>query len=209
MRDEFSEEIKRSLANRAGNRCSNPRCGASTSGPQENSAKAVNVGVAAHITSAAPGGPRYNADLTSEQRRHMDNGIWLCQNCAKDIDSDEAFFTKDVIRAWKTIAENEARSTLGRARTPLVESEVERKIRAISEWTGKRITHAVMNSGHAVHVLGPVQYTYAAHLLECTELYVKILPMTPNSIAKSIPLTKIDVAYDDRNNCLELQQKNN
>ena len=88
-RDDFSAPIKRTVAARAGYRCSNPKCRKQTSGPQADPAKAVNIGVAAHITAASQGGPRYDPELTSEERGSIDNTIWLCQTCAKLIDSDE------------------------------------------------------------------------------------------------------------------------
>jgi len=72
----------------------------------------LNLGVAAHITSASEGGPRYNANLTNEQRCNSDNGIWLCQNCAKLIDNDVTRYPEAVIRAWKTLAELSIRSEL-------------------------------------------------------------------------------------------------
>jgi hypothetical protein len=65
MRDDFSEDIKRALAARVANQCSNPDCRAVTSGPQTDPSKAVNVGVAAHITAASPGGPRHDPELRS------------------------------------------------------------------------------------------------------------------------------------------------
>lgn len=114
MRDDFAEEVKRTLAARVGNRCSNPNCLALTSGPQDDTAKALNVGVAAHITAAAQGGPRYDPRLSSEGRCHADNGIWLCQTCAKLVDNDTSQFPSDLLRAWKTIAEQEARYTIGK-----------------------------------------------------------------------------------------------
>jgi hypothetical protein len=114
MRDDFIEEVKRTLAARVGNRCSNPNCHALTSGPQDDPAKALNVGVAAHITAAAQGGPRYDSLLTSEERCHPDNGIWLCQTCAKLVDNDTSQFPVDLLRAWKTIAEHDARSRIGK-----------------------------------------------------------------------------------------------
>jgi hypothetical protein len=114
MRDDFTVEVKRILAARVGSACSNPDCHALTSGPQDDPEKAINVGVAAHITGAAEGGPRYNPNLTAEQRRSIDNGIWLCQNCAHLIDSDLSRFTEDLLRAWKTVAEDRARNSIGR-----------------------------------------------------------------------------------------------
>src|SRR5437899_8109263 len=56
MRDEFSVGTKELLAKRVGYRCSNPECRQPTSGPQEDPAKVVNIGVAAHITAASPDG---------------------------------------------------------------------------------------------------------------------------------------------------------
>ena len=114
MRDDFSEDGKRALASRVGNRCSNPDCRALTSRPQEDPAKALNVGVAAHITAASPGGPRYDDSLSAEDRRHPNNGIWLCQNCAKLIDNDPQRYPGDLVREWKARAEKAARSQVGK-----------------------------------------------------------------------------------------------
>ena len=58
-------------------------------GPHSNPQKRVSIGEAAHITAAAEGGPRYNPDLTPEERSSIENGIWLCKSCARMIDSDE------------------------------------------------------------------------------------------------------------------------
>src|ERR1035441_5569741 len=77
------------MAKRVGMRCSNPNCRQQTSGPREDPRNTVNIGVAAHIAAAASGGPRYDGGLTSTERSSSDNGIWLCQNCAKLIDSDD------------------------------------------------------------------------------------------------------------------------
>ena len=111
MREEFPEQIKRVLANRVGNRCS--RCGALTSGPQADSSKALNVGVASHITAASPGGPRYNPALTPELRIGVENGIWLCQTCAKLIDNDIQLFTIELLQSWKSDAEGKALKAIG------------------------------------------------------------------------------------------------
>ena len=66
---------------------------------------AVNLGVAAHITAAAPGGPRYDGGLSEVRRADSSNGIWLCQSCAKLVDSDEARFPRQLLDAWKITAE--------------------------------------------------------------------------------------------------------
>jgi hypothetical protein len=100
-RDEFSAKVKRILGSRVCYRCSNPVCQCATIGPASDEDEAINVGVAAHITAAAKGGPRYDASLTAEERKSASNGIWLCQKCAKMIDSDEERFTSEMVRRWK------------------------------------------------------------------------------------------------------------
>lgn len=106
MRDDFDEKTKSILARRVGLRCSNPSCRKLTSGPQSNPSKAINIGVAAHITAASLGGPRYDASLSQEQRKSIENGIWLCQVCAKLIDSDEQRYTVSLLQQWKEQSEN-------------------------------------------------------------------------------------------------------
>lgn len=114
MGDDFSYAVKTALAARVGYLCSNPDCRALTSGPQEDPAKAVNLGVAAHITAAAARGARYDPDLLSEERSASSNGVWLCQNCAKLIDNDTARFSVEVLKKWKANAEAEAKARVGK-----------------------------------------------------------------------------------------------
>jgi hypothetical protein len=82
--------------------------------PAGRSEKAVNIGVVAHITAASPGGPRYDPDLLAEERSAAANGIWLCQNCAKLIDNDVVRFSSELLKAWKTTAEADAKGRVGR-----------------------------------------------------------------------------------------------
>jgi len=114
QRDEFPEATKRAVAARVAHRCSNPDCRASTAGPQVEAGKTLNVGVAAHISAAAPGGPRYDPALSPEQRSDIANAIWLCQNCAKLIDNDPQRFTSGVLVAWRGLAEAVAQAEVGK-----------------------------------------------------------------------------------------------
>lgn len=104
-RDEFSKETKEIVAKRVGSRCSNPNCRRPTSGPQTHPRKTVNIGVAAHITSAAPGGARYDEKMTPDERCSIDNALWLCQNCGKLVDNDSARYTVDLLRRWRHLSE--------------------------------------------------------------------------------------------------------
>lgn len=108
MRDDFNAETKKLLANRVGNRCSNPNCRRATSGPQEEPTKSLNIGVAAHIRAASPGGPRYNENMSSEDRKSINNGIWLCQNCAKLVDNDAKRYSVDILIEWRKLSEKAA-----------------------------------------------------------------------------------------------------
>lgn len=111
-RDDFTKAVKDALARRVGQLCSNPKCWQPTYGPRSEPKKWVCVGVAAHITAAAPGGPRYDPNLTSEQRSAVGNGIWLCEICAKLIDSDPARYTTALLHEWKEKAEEDARTAI-------------------------------------------------------------------------------------------------
>ena len=105
MRDDFTQETKDILANRVGWKCSNPMCRKGTRGARTEEDKFVNIGVAAHICAASEGGPRYDAEMTSTERKSVGNGIWLCQSCSKLIDSDVNKYTVELLKAWKDKAE--------------------------------------------------------------------------------------------------------
>lgn len=52
--------------------------------------------------------------MTQEERSGPDNGIWLCQTCAKLVDSDPARYTEELLVTWKVKAEALALSEIGR-----------------------------------------------------------------------------------------------
>jgi hypothetical protein len=118
MRDDFPLKTIETLAKRVGYRCSNPDCRKLTSGPHEEAHKSVNIGVAAHITAAAPAGKRYNPGLSSEERKSIENGMWLCQNCGKLIDSDEQKYSVEVLMSWKSEAEQKAQLEVEKSISP-------------------------------------------------------------------------------------------
>ncbi len=100
-RDEFTPATKKALERQARGHCSNPECRDLTSAATSDGTDEIRVGVASHIEAAAEGGPRYRAEMTTEERRSADNGIWLCQVCGKAVDSKDSKFTVDELRGWK------------------------------------------------------------------------------------------------------------
>jgi len=111
-RDNFSKFVADALGKRAAFICSNPDCRVPTLAPSgEDEGKFLYVGIAAHICAAAIGGPRYDPEMTPEQRKAISNGIFLCSSCAEMIDkNDGADFPIGQLRQWK--AEHEKWVTL-------------------------------------------------------------------------------------------------
>lgn len=158
-RDEFPSNVRDVLAKRVGVRCSNPSCKKLTTGPRSDMAKIVNIGVAAHITAASPGGPRYNPRLSPEERQSAENGIWLCQDCAKLVDNDKVRYTVELLIKWKQCAEAGALAEIeGRPlrESPETSAEIElskRKIEDGSERHDYSLEVTLINRG--VVQLGP------------------------------------------------------
>jgi tetratricopeptide (TPR) repeat protein len=52
--------------------------------------------------------------LSSDQRQSADNGIWLCQNCGKLVDSDQSKYSESILLLWKAAAEQRALDNIGK-----------------------------------------------------------------------------------------------
>jgi WD40 repeat protein len=106
---DFERRTKETLAKRVGYRCSREGCGRPTMGPNAaDPAGSQCIGEAAHIEAAAPGGKRYNPEMSDQQRKSIANGIWLCEPCHTIIDGDEINYTVAVLKKWKRTAEDNA-----------------------------------------------------------------------------------------------------
>ncbi len=117
MRDNFSEKTKKELAARVGYICSNPNCNMLTIGAKNGKNGSINIGEAAHICAASPGGKRYDKHMTPKERTDISNGIWLCRNCAAKIDRDENYYTKELLHLWKENAEKKANQKITKSST--------------------------------------------------------------------------------------------
>ncbi|EFR0233247.1 hypothetical protein HZM05_002812 [Salmonella enterica] len=66
----------------------------------------VKSGEAAHITATAAGGPRYDPNMTSEERKGISNGIRMCAYHTGLIDNDYHSYSVEQLKNWKEIAES-------------------------------------------------------------------------------------------------------
>lgn len=119
-RDNFSGSTIKLLYDKVNGLCSKPDCRILTRGPNSKVGKITSIGQAAHITAAAKGGPRYDASLTKEQRKSYENGIWLCNNHARIIDSDEIKYPPELLENWRSETEKYVEENIGK---PLISEE--------------------------------------------------------------------------------------
>jgi hypothetical protein len=99
--------------------CSNIECRALTAGPAVDTDKSVSIGEAAHIYGARAGSARFRADMTDASRADVTNGIWLCTNCHKLIDSDTTRYPADLLFEWRSQHDEFVVSRLGSANDKL------------------------------------------------------------------------------------------
>lgn len=112
-RDEFTEKTKRQIEKRAGGHCSDPSCRRLTIGANSDGTGEINLGTAAHICAAAPGGPRYDPNQTPAERQSADNGIWMCRLHGTAVDAKDSKYTVELLREWKAQAQKDSwRGTL-------------------------------------------------------------------------------------------------
>ncbi len=119
-RDNFKKPVVEALAKRAAYICSNPDCRTLTIGPSEaDPDKFIYIAEAAHIKAAAPGGPRYDPTMSSEQRSSIENALFVCSNCADLIDKNQGIdFSVEELHRWKTEHDTWVRENLNKKVSP-------------------------------------------------------------------------------------------
>ena len=138
-RDNFNSLTWHKLRDSAGNVCSFPGCHVHTHGASSDGEGTVGIGVACHIKAAAPGGPRYDERQTKDQRKHSDNGIWMCQTHSKLIDADDSAFEVETLRQWKRDAEARSNSLLNQ------KSFTEKEVKVAAEQGSVDLLHRFVN----------------------------------------------------------------
>lgn len=191
-RDNFTEATKRLLAERVGYKCSNPFCKRTTIGPQNGSKGVASIGEASHICAASPGGKRYNPQMSVEERKSYNNGIWMCRTHAALIDRDEKYFTVEMLKKWKENAEQEAGKEL------IGEEKIKTcKFRMLIFYNDliecKRATEVLaMQRGIAINgTLLPVQRDWENHLEEISDCIGPEITATLYKILREIDEFKL------------------
>ena len=89
------------------NHCAAPDCNQSLEARDE---KTI-VAKICHIEAASPDGPRYNPNMTDDERRDFDNLILLCDECHSMIDNkeNESKYTVIILKEWKRTHEDKCR----------------------------------------------------------------------------------------------------
>jgi hypothetical protein len=118
-RIEFPAAVRNLAASRAGHRCSFPGCGRTTSGPGAQDDQRINMGIAAHIYSASPGGPRGSGGLREDERASLANAIWLCTEHGSLIDKNQGLaYPPELLLRYRDIHEAGIARELGGVKTP-------------------------------------------------------------------------------------------
>lgn len=119
----FTKKVANTLAKRAAYQCSRPTCRKITVGPTEGPDGSKTIGVAAHIRAKSPGGARYDPKQTLQDRASVKNGLWLCEDDGKEIDSDRDAYSVELLTQWKVEHENNVAEAFGNA-TKFVRGEI-------------------------------------------------------------------------------------
>ncbi len=102
-RAEFSPAVKKNAKERAGFICSNPDCRLMTIGPSElDENQVIFMGQVAHILPAKKNGPRDIPVFNPDERRNIENAIYLCGTCAGMIDKNKGSdFPVEKLKGWR------------------------------------------------------------------------------------------------------------
>jgi hypothetical protein len=126
--DRFKQSDVDTLSRRAASQCSNPDCGAITSGPASDTNRSVTVGEAAHIYGAKPSAARYDPGMTPAERSAITNSIWLCRNCHKIADADPGRFPAALLFEWRDEHERRIAEQMGKTGERLRRKVIDREL---------------------------------------------------------------------------------
>jgi hypothetical protein len=99
---DFSKSVKSTLAHRAAYICANPDCRCLTLSLIGDDTTRVNFRGRAVAICGAEGGPRHDSGMSGNQRKAIDNAIFLCTKCAELTSRNKGvLYPAVVLRDWK------------------------------------------------------------------------------------------------------------
>ena len=155
-RDDFDKKVINALPKRASYICSNPECRCLTiiAATKLDEEKFTYIGVAAHITAAAEGGPRYNKELTSTERSSIKNGIFLCGSCSIMIDKNNGLdYSSELLKNWKDKHHQWVHENLNKK----ISNPPQTIVNITSNHQSGGITAAIVNIQHTSNYVQPSQ----------------------------------------------------
>ncbi|MEM5948943.1 ABC-three component system protein [Spirochaetia bacterium 38H-sp] len=104
---QYKKSTIRKLDTLSCNQCANPDCDRKLIARDGDTI----VSKICHIEAVSPNGPRFNPNMTDDERRDYDNLILLCDECHSIIDNkkNEGKYTVDLLKKWKRDHENKCR----------------------------------------------------------------------------------------------------
>jgi hypothetical protein len=192
-RDNFTAKVVERLRTRVAHKCSNPDCRVPTVGPGKEPLSIANIGKASHIAAASPGGPRYVTTMTSGERSSISNAIWLCSNCATEIDVHEDSYSITLLQEWKRLAEDAANTEKGK-RPPHPDDARNQLVAALSGMPAPFTCTAIPNvhsaSEQALHILDPRFRIETSYRDKTTTYNVHALENVNFNLNVPVPLAK-------------------
>lgn len=118
LRDRVPPAQEKVVIARSGNKCAYPGCGLDlTIDPKADGDRPKATGKVAHIAAASPGGPRFDASMTPEERGSAQNLIYLCGPHHDAVDTQLGYHTREFLleakRAHEVAVERAVRNALG------------------------------------------------------------------------------------------------
>ncbi|MBL7704608.1 MAG: hypothetical protein JNM21_03565 [Taibaiella sp.] len=213
-RDNFTKPTIKKLAERAHYICSNPECKKMTVGPHADPNKSTITGIAAHICGAKDGvkSPRYDKDQTSDERKGINNGIWLCHDCSDMVDKDEKCYPATLLRQWKktheefikTLQTKGFASTLELLKPTTIEIDLSKQL--INFFDDRRVLYDLFEQEIPLHGLRSVLAirteltNIKKQLGQATSLYIKVDQMLAACRKFHSELNDIDLDHLRYNN---------